>query len=285
MTASAVSCVVPSPEAPTEVPPCCERRAVTAQCTEELELTDDRHQKPVRPNVGQTQVMGIGYRDEDEESVEFFDGLSATVCGDKEYIRVHLGRHSCRRMRAEPYGLKDGALTFKGKPVDDGGYQNGWLKNKLREEKRFGPGCKDKEVSFTPEEKNELAKAFDELEEDLEESEKSRVTERGSGDVRDASEGEKATAGSSQEREDSRNKAEPIPGFTGRTPREAEGRDEEVKETEETHSERPRQDQEEARECEPKRMMTDPGLPTQKEVDEHEIDHVPYRSWCPHCVK
>ena len=94
LTGSTVSCAVPSPEAPTEVPPCCERKAVTAQCTEELELTDDRYQKPVRPNVGQTQVMGIGYRDKDEESVKFFDGLSATVCGDKDYIRVHLGRHS-----------------------------------------------------------------------------------------------------------------------------------------------------------------------------------------------
>ena len=29
----------------------------------------------------------------------------------------------------------------------------------------------------------------------------------------------------------------------------------------------------------------DPGKPTQREVDEHEISHYPFRSWCPYCVK
>ena len=33
------------------------------------------------------------------------------------------------------------------------------------------------------------------------------------------------------------------------------------------------------------RMPADPGRPTQKEVDEHNLSHWPFRSWCPHCVK
>ena len=33
------------------------------------------------------------------------------------------------------------------------------------------------------------------------------------------------------------------------------------------------------------RNIGDPRLPTQKEVDEHNLTHVPYRNWCPHCVK
>ena len=31
--------------------------------------------------------------------------------------------------------------------------------------------------------------------------------------------------------------------------------------------------------------MRDPGQPTQREWEEHRIDHWPFRSWCPHCVK
>ena len=30
------------------------------------------------------------------------------------------------------------------------------------------------------------------------------------------------------------------------------------------------------------RMPADPGRPTQKEVDEHNLSHWPFRSWCPH---
>ena len=31
--------------------------------------------------------------------------------------------------------------------------------------------------------------------------------------------------------------------------------------------------------------MKDPGQPTAEEVAEHNIDHTPYRAWCPSCVK
>ena len=30
----------------------------------------------------------------------------------------------------------------------------------------------------------------------------------------------------------------------------------------------------------PKRVAPDFGMPSQAEVDEHEVDHVPYRQWC-----
>ncbi len=33
------------------------------------------------------------------------------------------------------------------------------------------------------------------------------------------------------------------------------------------------------------RIMRDLGMPTRKEVQEHRIFHIPYRSWCPHCVR
>ena len=34
-----------------------------------------------------------------------------------------------------------------------------------------------------------------------------------------------------------------------------------------------------------RRVLRDPGEPTQEEWEEHRIDHIPYRSWCPFCVK
>ena len=37
-------------------------------------------------------------------------------------------------------------------------------------------------------------------------------------------------------------------------------------------------------ECVPRRILPDPRQPTQKQIDDHRIDHLPYRSWCPHCV-
>ena len=35
------------------------------------------------------------------------------------------------------------------------------------------------------------------------------------------------------------------------------------------------------------RMMNigDPRSPSRKEVEEHYLTHVPYRNWCPHCVR
>ena len=38
-------------------------------------------------------------------------------------------------------------------------------------------------------------------------------------------------------------------------------------------------------EAEVPRMMKAPGTPSQKEVEEHELTHCPFRSWCDHCVK
>ena len=35
----------------------------------------------------------------------------------------------------------------------------------------------------------------------------------------------------------------------------------------------------------PRNVAPDPGAPTQEEIDEHNIDHVPFRCWCEHCVR
>jgi hypothetical protein len=37
-------------------------------------------------------------------------------------------------------------------------------------------------------------------------------------------------------------------------------------------------------ECAPKRAALDPGAPTQQQMDDQEIDHMPYLSWCESCV-
>ena len=42
---------------------------------------------------------------------------------------------------------------------------------------------------------------------------------------------------------------------------------------------------EQLEEADEQRVMKDPGQPSQKEWEEHRIDHWPFRSWCPHCVK
>ena len=33
------------------------------------------------------------------------------------------------------------------------------------------------------------------------------------------------------------------------------------------------------------KRMIDPKLPSEEEVKEHMITHLPYRNWCPHCIK
>ena len=37
-------------------------------------------------------------------------------------------------------------------------------------------------------------------------------------------------------------------------------------------------------EIEPVKMATDPGKPTERQVEEHRRTHLPYRSWCRWCV-
>ena len=34
-----------------------------------------------------------------------------------------------------------------------------------------------------------------------------------------------------------------------------------------------------------RRVLRDPGEPTMQEWEEHRVDHIPYRSWCPYCVR
>ena len=33
------------------------------------------------------------------------------------------------------------------------------------------------------------------------------------------------------------------------------------------------------------KRLIDPRLPTEEEVEHHKLTHLPYRSWCPECVK
>ncbi len=33
------------------------------------------------------------------------------------------------------------------------------------------------------------------------------------------------------------------------------------------------------------KIITNPSAPTQEEIDKHNILHLPYRTWCPHCVR
>ena len=32
------------------------------------------------------------------------------------------------------------------------------------------------------------------------------------------------------------------------------------------------------------KIMRDPGAPTQAQIDAHNINHLPFRAWCPACV-
>ena len=44
-------------------------------------------------------------------------------------------------------------------------------------------------------------------------------------------------------------------------------------------------DEEPEEDAEPKKVLPDPGQPTQAEIDEHNVDHYPFRNWCEACVK
>ena len=37
--------------------------------------------------------------------------------------------------------------------------------------------------------------------------------------------------------------------------------------------------------CEPKNVAPDPGMPSRSEVDDHDVDHLPFGSWCECCVR
>ena len=43
--------------------------------------------------------------------------------------------------------------------------------------------------------------------------------------------------------------------------------------------------QAEEEETEPRQSPPSPQMPTQSEIHEHNIDHIPYRHWCKHCVE
>ena len=42
--------------------------------------------------------------------------------------------------------------------------------------------------------------------------------------------------------------------------------------------------EEQTQECVAPRILLDPGQPAQTQIDDHRIDHLFFRSWCPRCV-
>ena len=49
--------------------------------------------------------------------------------------------------------------------------------------------------------------------------------------------------------------------------------------------ERADQDVKDEEDCGTKPVAPDPGMPTQSEIEQHNIDHLPYRNWCDCCVR
>ena len=43
-------------------------------------------------------------------------------------------------------------------------------------------------------------------------------------------------------------------------------------------------EEKESEEARAPEVLRDPGAPTPKEIEEHNVTHMPFRSWCPHCV-
>jgi len=44
-------------------------------------------------------------------------------------------------------------------------------------------------------------------------------------------------------------------------------------------------EEETPQEARPPKALADPRKPTLAEVQAHNLTHLPYRSWCPHCVR
>eukprot|EP00969_Alexandrium_andersonii_P319376 14108652-Alexandrium_andersonii.AAC.1 len=44
-------------------------------------------------------------------------------------------------------------------------------------------------------------------------------------------------------------------------------------------------DEEKAQEAQKPRLMRRPEEPTRKEWEEHQLTHMPFRDWCPFCVR
>ena len=40
----------------------------------------------------------------------------------------------------------------------------------------------------------------------------------------------------------------------------------------------------ESEETEPQRTLSTPVMPSKSDMEQHRIDHLPYRDWCPECV-
>ena len=56
-------------------------------------------------------------------------------------------------------------------------------------------------------------------------------------------------------------------------------------ETESALRSRPDSPRLEAEEARPHKAVVRPDMPTQAEIDQHRVDHIPYRAWFPECVE
>ena len=69
-------------------------------------------------------------------------------------------------------------------------------------------------------------------------------------------------------------------------PEEERAEDEEKEEEkDEAEKEVMREQEEESEEAKGAKGARVPTKPSQEEVEEHMLTHLPYRSWCPHCVR
>ena len=77
---------------------------------------------------GQAEAYGIENTVYDKEALEkekeeFVDGLSLKIRSDKKYMDEHMGLHSDRRRASGKYSNDArGRFTYRGVPVNDGGY-------------------------------------------------------------------------------------------------------------------------------------------------------------------
>ena len=67
--------------------------------------------------------------------------MSLKIRSDKKYMEEHMGLYSDRRRASGKYSNDArGRFTYRGVPVNDGGYVRGRLRDESKERREFGPG-------------------------------------------------------------------------------------------------------------------------------------------------
>ena len=77
----------------------------------------------------------------EKENEEFMKALAEHRKKDRLYVKEHLGAWSDRRKATGKYSDdRDGRFTYRGEPVNNGGYVDGKLVDPMKERKELGPG-------------------------------------------------------------------------------------------------------------------------------------------------